>query len=50
METLGKLLPEAQDSTQVAKTLYADGGIPRFSRGLAPGLIQVGSKGLLLGV
>eukprot|EP00439_Symbiodinium_sp_Y106_P035920 s4804_g4.t1 len=24
----------------VAKTLYADGGIPRFYRGLAPGLIQ----------
>merc|ERR1719145_203188 len=26
--------------TDVVKTLYADGGIPRFYRGLAPGLIQ----------
>lgn len=33
--------------TTAFKTLYADGGIVRFYRGLAPALIQVGAMTVL---
>lgn len=37
-------------STSVAlKTLYAEGGVPRFYRGLGPALLQVGWAGALAG-